>query len=185
MFFILAPLNSMANDPEYMNKLEKFINGELKKISYEDIIINSVRRQNDKNYNLSDKDLKALQRRWISQKNKKKQPLIDEQMGNIVSRYLKKIQEDSNEKYTQIIVIDNKGLNVGQSIVTENYLQSGQDIWKKTFGNTSYKDYISDLYYNDTTGLFQVDVSFIITSDDQPIGVLYAGIDIELLEDKH
>jgi hypothetical protein len=166
---------------DYQKDIEEIVNSEMKLWSNKEIIVNAIKTQNDKNKDLSVSDMKILDTKWMTEKRMNKHPLVKKVLSNEISEFLKTIQDESDGLYTEIILIDNKGMNVGQSIISGNYWQGQQPKWEKTFGANSYATYVSDLHFDDNTELFQVEVSFLITSDDEPIGVLYAGIDVEKL----
>jgi hypothetical protein len=179
-FITLYTSQSWALD--YQKDIEDLVAIELKPIAAKDIVVSSVKAQNEKNAELSLSDMKILDAKWIGEKRKSKRPLVKRVLGNPLSEFLKKLQDDSDGLYTEIIVMDSKGLNVAQSILSEHYWAGQSTKWEKTFGSKSYATYISDLHFDEGTEMFQVEVSFMIMSDDTPIGVLYAGIDVEKLE---
>ena len=67
-------------------------------------------------------------------------------------------------------------------MVSDDYWQGNIEKWKKTLGSRSYGTYISDLAFDYNTEFFQVEVAFIASMNDEPIGVVYAGVDVEQLE---
>lgn len=168
---------------DYTQDLNDFINIEMKQWVNGDLVIDTLARHNEKNANLSEANLKIEDNNWRSELRKFNQPLISEIMGNELSTYLKKILEDGKGVYTEIIIIDSKGLNAAQTIISENYWNVGRPRWDKTFLVKSYSPYISEVHYSDETNKFQAEVSFMIIRDEQPIGVVFAGIDVEQLED--
>lgn len=183
LFCIFVGICFAANSQEYTKDLTELVNSEMKQWSHKDIVINAVKLQNSKSADLSVSDLKILDSKWIGEKRKNKKPLIRKVLDNDLSEYLRKIQEDGEGLYTEIIVTDNRGLDVGQSQISSNYWQGQEDKWKNTFGSRSYATYVSDLHFDDNTEAFQVEVSFMIISDDEPIGMVYAGVDVEQLEE--
>ncbi len=54
-------------------------------------------------------------------------------MANPLSNYLKQVKRDNGDLFAEIYVMDNKGLNVGQSDVTPDYWQGDEGKWRKTF----------------------------------------------------
>ena len=53
-------------------------------------------------------------------------------MANPLSNYLKQVKRDNGDLFAEIYVMDNKGLNVGQSDVTPDYWQGDEGKWRKT-----------------------------------------------------
>ncbi len=168
---------------EYDKDLNEVAATDMKGWAYDDIVINALKKSNEKNADISITDRKILDNKWQGEKRKNKQSLINSVMGNELSEYLKEIHKDGEGIYTEIIVIDMFGINVGQSRISGNYWQGQQDKWVKTYKDRSYANYIGDLHFDDNTELFQVELSFMIIIEDEPIGVVYAGIDVEQIED--
>jgi hypothetical protein len=54
-------------------------------------------------------------------------------MANALSSFLHLKKRTGEGLYTKIIVMDNKGLNVGLSDPTPNYWHGDEDIWRQTF----------------------------------------------------
>jgi hypothetical protein len=178
----LVPLASYAVDSREKD-IEELVTSEMKIWANKDIIVNAIKSQNDKNKDISIADMKILDNKWTGEKRMLKRPLAIKVLSTELSGFLKTIQDESDGLYTEIIVMDNKGMNVGQSVMSQNYWQGDQPKWEKIFPTKSYSTYISDLHFDDNTELFQVEVSFLLMSDEEPIGVVYAGIDVERLAD--
>ena len=185
IFFVLAFVCyiSSAYAADYKAKLEELINSEMKAWSQSEEVSLFLKSQNEKNADLSESDFKILNSRWQAEKRKLNKTLTDKVLGNELSGYLKEIEEKGQGVYTEIIIIDKFGLSAGQSMDSLNYFHAGEKRWDKTFGSNSYAAYISDLHFDDNTNLFQVDVAFMIFADEEAIGVAYAGIDVEQLEE--
>ncbi len=172
-----------ASAATYTQDLLEFINLEIKPSVNSDIVIDNLLKHNEMHVSLVESSLRLLDNNWHSEIRKIDQPLIRQIKENELSKFLMKMQEASHGVYTQITIIDAKGLNISQTVITENYWNIGKAIWDQTMGIKSYAPYISDLYYSDETSKFQVAVSFMIIADEQPIGIIAAGIDVEQLEE--
>ena len=168
---------------DYTQDLEDFITAELKPWINSDIVLDNLRLQNEASVDISESNLMVMDNNWRSEFRKVNQPLIGQVLNSELSAFLKKKLEEGQGVYTQIAIINNKGLNIAQTVVSDHYWNIGQPRWDKTFRQGSYATYISDLYYSDETSKFQVEISFMIIADDQPVGILAAGIDVEQLED--
>src|SRR3546814_2819111 len=57
---------------------------------------------------------------WRAQTDASSKPMIDAVMGSSLSKYLRQQQEATQGTATEIFVMDNRGLNVGQSEVTSD-----------------------------------------------------------------
>lgn len=178
---VFLPIASYAEKAAYLNDLEEFINSEVKALVSSDKVIRAVQEQNVENEDMITSEMRVLENKWSSERRKKKRPLSKMIKEANLSVFLAKVKEKSGDIFTEIVVTDSNGITVGQSGLSENYWYGRQNVWKQTFESRSYSTYISDLYFNDHTGLFQVDVAMMIVYDDNPIGMLFMGIDVELI----
>ena len=182
MFFsVLASFNAVAQQ-DYRSDINDFVVNEMKLWLKNDIVIKALKKQNEKNELLSQTDKKILNDTWIGERRKHKRPLTDRVLENDLSNFLKIKQKESQGLFTEIIIIDAYGINAGQSMISDDYWQGNNEKWKKTLGSRSYVTYISDLAFDYNTEFFQVEVAFIASMNDEPIGVVYAGVDVEQLE---
>lgn len=180
---MLFPSKSIAVTADYSQDLSDFINIEIKSWVNSDIVIDNLTKQNEISANYNESNLKALDNSWRGEYRKINQPTINQVLTSELSQFLQKKMADSQGVFTEITIIDSKGLNMAQTIISEDCWNVGKPRWDKTFKEKSYVPYISDVYYSDKTNKFQVEVSFMIISNDQPIGVIDAGIDVEQLDD--
>lgn len=98
-----------------------------------DIVQMSVRNQNRKNSSATQADIDTLDKQWRDETAGTAKPLISATLSNPLSAYLTRIQAHSSGLFTEIFVMDNKGLNVGQSSISSDYWQGDEDKWQKTY----------------------------------------------------
>src|SRR3546814_11055848 len=70
---------------------------------------------------------------WRAQTDASSKPMIDAVMGSSLSKYLRQQQEATQGTATEIFVMDNRGLNVGQSEVTSDYWQGDEAKFQKSY----------------------------------------------------
>lgn len=93
----------------------------------------SVEAQNRRYAAVQQDKIDDLDNQWKAERKAQSQPLIAAVLSNPLSSYLTQIQAASNGLYTEIFVVDNKGLNVGQSSITSDYWQGDEAKFKKTY----------------------------------------------------
>jgi len=98
-----------------------------------DIVQMSVNDQNIRSSERTDDDIAELDEKWRKETASKAKPLISATLSNPLSAYLTRLQAHSNGLFTEIFVMDNKGLNVGQSTVSSDYWQGDEAKWQKTY----------------------------------------------------
>ena len=104
-------------------------------------------------------------------------------LSNALSSYLKTVKAVSQGLYTEIFVMDNKGLNVGQSDVTSDYWQGDEAKWKKTYKVGPQAMHIGKVKTDESTQTLQSQLSLSIADPDsgQVIGAVTVGVNVEQL----
>lgn len=150
------------------------------------VVINAIKAQNAKHASLTQADVDKLDNQWKAETKASNKPLINAVLGNELSKYLKKVEEDSKGLITEIFVMDDKGLNVGQSDVTSDYWQGDEAKWQKTYKVGPDAIHISDVSQDESTQKFQSQLSLPVNDPDtkKPIGAVTIGIDVEALLQK-
>jgi hypothetical protein len=148
------------------------------------VVINAVKAQNAKNAALTQADIDKMDKQWMAETKASGKPLIDAVLGNELSKYLKKVQEDSKGLITEIFVMDDKGLNVGQSEVTSDYWQGDEAKWQKTFKVGPDAIHIGDVSQDESTQRFQSQLSLPVVDPEakKVIGAVTIGLDVENLQ---
>lgn len=79
--------------------------------------------------------------------------------------------------------MDAKGLNVGQSDVTSDYMQGDEDKWQKTYPVGPDAVFIDEVEFDDSSGQFQSQANATVTdpATGQAIGAITLGINVEKL----
>jgi len=147
------------------------------------IVINAVKAQDAKHAALTQADVDKLDKDWRAQTKVANKPLINAVLGNELSAYLKKVKADSKGLITEIFVMDDKGLNVGQSDVTSDYWQGDEAKWQKTFKVGPDAVHISEVEQDESTQRFQSQLSLPVVDPDtkKVIGAVTIGLDVENL----
>jgi hypothetical protein len=103
-------------------------------------------------------------------------------LSSPLSNYLLYLQAQSAGLYTEMFVMDNKGLNVGQSSVTSDYWQGDEAKYQKTFLIGPDATFIDEPEFNDDTKTWRVQFDFTIVdpASGKPIGA--AAIEMNLTE---
>lgn len=110
----------------------EFING-LRKIFTSRVATISIRAQNERYADITQNNIDDLNKQWRAEANSASQPLIAQLMGNPLSSYLIRKKAESLGLYTEIFVLDAKGLNVGQSSVTSDFWHGDEPKYQNTF----------------------------------------------------
>ena len=84
---------------------------------------------------------------------------------------------------TEIFVMDNKGLNVGQSDVTSDYWQGDEAKWQKTFLAGADAVFIDAVEFDESTQTFQSQLSLPVVDPQSGdvIGAVTIGVNVDTL----
>lgn len=148
------------------------------------VVVAAVRAQNDQNAGLAQSDVDRLDKQWRAETAASNRPLIDQVLSNGLSRYLGKVKDDGRGLYTEIFVMDNKGLNVGQSDVTSDYWQGDEDKWQKTYSAGANAVLIDDIEFDESTQSFQSQLSLPVVDNGsgEVVGAITIGVNVDLLQ---
>lgn len=169
-----AMLSAGSIDEALIKKIKSYLQTE--------IVILSVRNQNIKYNNIKGDEVTALDKQWVEERKRDKQPLIAATLSNPLSAYLTRIQAHSYGIFTEIIVMDNKGLNVGQSNITADYWQGDEAKWQKTYAKGAGTVFIDEPEWHKETATWRVQVNMSIDDPESGQAIGAATCEINLTE---
>jgi hypothetical protein len=142
-----------------------------------------VKAQNAKHAGLSQADIDNMDKDWIAQTDAGSKPMIDAVLGNALSQFLQQQQGAAGGVVTEIFVMDNRGLNVGQSEITSDYWQGDEAKWQKTYQAGANALFIDEVEMDESTQAFQSQLSMSIVdpASGEVIGAITVGINIDAL----
>ncbi|WP_085899078.1 hypothetical protein [Kiloniella majae] len=175
-------IDDIQNSPPLA--VQDILQNEIKPLARSSDLIKAIRQQNVANIGLNQKQIIALDQKWRQETEKLDHPFIDQLLNNAASKQLQLLKNNKNGLITEIIVTDNKGLNVAISDITSDYWQGDEDKWQKTLPVGPDAVFISDPDIDQSTQQFQIQISVTITDPEnhKGIGSLTVGIDLDLLE---
>jgi hypothetical protein len=158
-----------------------FIDSNVRPWLDEPAIINAVIAQNAIHARLGQAAIDKLDARWRTEFSSAARPMIEAQLSNPLSLYLKGQQRAAGGLVTEIFVMDNRGLNVGQSDVTSDYWQGDEAKWQESFGAGLL--HIEEAQRDESTQLMQSQASLPIKDPrtGAVIGTITVGINLDAL----
>jgi len=170
-----------AND--YEPQIRAAFEAKIKPWLSDPAVVEAIKAQNQKHAGLSDADVDALDKDWRAQAEAGNGPLIDEVLANALSSFLKSKKSEIGSMVTEMFVMDNLGLNVGQSDVTSDYMQGDEAKWQKTYPAGPGAVFVDDVEFDDSTESFQSQISVTVTdpATGEPIGAITIGVNVEEL----
>ena len=158
-----------------------FVESDVRPWLEEPAIVNAIIAQNAAHAGLGQAQIDELDARWRAELASARRPMIEAQLSNPLSLYLKGRQRAAEGVITEIFVMDNRGLNVGQSDVTSDYWQGDEAKWQKSFGAGLL--HIDEAARDDSTQLMQSQASLPIRDPrtGTVIGAITVGVNLDAL----
>ncbi|MCF8480993.1 MAG: PDC sensor domain-containing protein [Rhodospirillum sp.] len=145
-------------------------------------VVAAIKAQNTDHAGLSQADIDGLDTQWRAETEAPPSPLIDGVLGNDLSAYLSKVKDGADGLYAEIFVMDNKGLNVGQSDVTSDYWQGDEAKFQQSFGAGPDAMHLSDVEFDESSQTYLIQMSLPINDGGAPIGAVTVGLNAEALQ---
>ena len=174
---------SAAAQDAHVAPVTDYIETNIKPWLSDPVLVDAVKAQNAQNAGLAQADIDALDKKWRAETEGSSKEMIDGVLGNALSQFLKAKQQEAGGLITEVFVMDNKGLNVGQSDVTSDYWQGDEDKWSKTYGAGPDAIFIDGAEKDESTQMLQSQGSIAIKdpASGEAIGAITVGINLDAL----
>lgn len=166
---------------EFKPQIDAFFQSNIEAWLASNEIVDAIKAQNTKHAKLNADTIDALDQKWRAEAKAGEGELVNSLLGNDLSRFLSAKKAAHDTTITEIFVMDNKGLNVGQSDVTSDYMQGDEAKWTQTFGTGGQAVFIDEVEFDDSTQSFQSQISATIIdpATGQAIGAITIGLNVE------
>ena len=144
------------------------------------MVIAAIKAQNARNGGLSEAEIIDLDNQWRAELNAGNRPMIDTVMANELSAHLKKHADASGGAITEVFVMDQVGLNVGQSALTSDYWQGDEAKFTETYPKGAGSVHVSEIELDESTQTYQAQVSMPVVdpADGSVVGAVTFGINV-------
>jgi hypothetical protein len=165
----------------YVTAINDYVKANVLSWAADPALVDAIKAQNAANANLSQGDIDALDAKWKAEVEATDKPMISSTLGNPVSKFLAEKKRAAGGLITEVFVMDDKGLNVGQSDVTSDYWQGDEAKFQKSFGAGADAVFVDEIEKDESTQTLQSQVSLTIKdpASGAPIGAITLGIDVE------
>jgi hypothetical protein len=143
------------------------------------VVVNAIKAQNIEYANLKNYEINKLDNSWIDRSDKK---LIDSKMNNELSTFLKKKKETANGVIFEIFVFDAKGLNVGETDLTQDFNQGDEAKYWKTYQVGPDAIFVDKVENDGGKTVSQASLTIKDPSTGKAIGAVTVGIDVDKLK---
>lgn len=177
---VLSATASHAQRSNYQSFMKDLVESNIQQWLQDPQVIESIKAQNAKHANLSQDEILRLDEQWRAERKEKEQPLINAVLGKPLSTFLQEVKEQNEGLFSEIFVMDNKGLNVGQSDSTSDYWQGDEDKWQKTYAAGPEGMLIGNREFDESANKFliQVSVSIVDPANQEAIGAATIGVNL-------
>ena len=132
LLMVALPCSVIADG--HQAKIQKYVDSSIRGWLFAPELLAAVAQQNINHMGLSGDDITNLDQQWRTEKKYHGGgDLMDSKMNNQLSAFLRGVKAASGGVIVEIFVMDNIGLNVGQTDPTGDYMQGDEAKWKKTY----------------------------------------------------
>lgn len=179
--FLAAP--GMAQAQDHVELITEYVNDKVVPWLSDPVVVGAIMEQNGANASIDQAGIDALDKQWRAEVEASARPMIDKVMGNDLSKFLAGKQQDAGGMITEIFVMDEHGLNVGQSEVTSDYWQGDEGKFQKSYGAGAGAIFVDEVEKDESTQTLQSQVSVAISdpATGKLIGAVTLGINVDAL----
>ncbi len=180
VFTAFFAATAVAEEP-HVAPMKEFAEAQVAAWIQDPSVVEAIKAQNDKHAGLTESEIGSLDQQWRSETGADSQPFIDKVLKNALSQHLASLKAGQQGLVTEIFVMDNKGLNVGQSDVTSDYWQGDEAKWKETYLAGPNAVFVDEVEQDESTQMFQSQLSMAITdpASGEVIGAITVGVNVD------
>lgn len=180
---LLVVAGPVSAENPHAGKMTAFYTQNLKAWAASADFIKAIKDQNEAHKALSGADIDKLDLQWRAEVKDKSGPLTSALAAKPISILLEEKRKEAGGKITELIIMDAKGLNVGQAPLTSDYMQGDEPKWQKTFQVGPNAIFVDELDFDKSAKRFQAQLSATIVdpATGTPIGAITVGFDVEKL----
>lgn len=179
---MMSPVSAQTIAPNVDNLITPSVIEEMREWIETDIVRISIGAQNARLQKLPQEQIDALDTQWREERESDDKPLIAATLSNPLSVYLTRLQGKSLGLYAEIFVMDQNGLNVGQSSITGDFWQGDEAKFQKTYDVSGDALFVDEPEWDDENKIWRGQVSFTITDEGKSIGAVTMEVNLTELE---
>jgi len=179
---MMSPVSAQTIAPNVDSLITPSVIEEMREWIETDIVRISIGAQNARLQKLPQEQIDALDTQWREERESDDKPLIAATLSNPLSVYLTRLQGKSLGLYAEIFVMDQNGLNVGQSSITGDFWQGDEAKFQKTYDLSGDALFIDEPEWDDENKIWRGQVSFTITDEGKSIGAVTMEVNLTELE---
>lgn len=172
---------ALAQDAEIKAKAQDYTKSQVGKWVADADVVAALNAANAANASYDQSKIDELDKQWRAEVGAAAHPLIDQIMASPASAKAKSWCDGAGGVVTEIILMDNKGLNVGICDPTSDYWQGDEAKYQNTFPKGAGAVFVDEVEQDASTQKFQVQSNMTVVdpATGQPIGAVTVGLDAE------
>lgn len=175
---MVSPASAQTAKPSTESLITPAMVEEMRQWIETDIVRIAIQAQNDRLQKQTQDQIDALDKQWVAERESDDKPLIAATLSNPLSIYLTRLQGQSLGLYAEIFVMDQNGLNVGQSSITGDYWQGDEAKFQKTYNVSADALFIDEPEWDEDNKIWRSQVSFTLTDADKSIGAVTMEVNL-------
>ena len=179
---LVSPAAAQSVKPDIHRLITPSVIEDMRQWIETDIVRISIGAQNERLKKLSQDKIDALDAQWVAERESDDKPLIAATLSNPLSVYLTRLQGQSLGMYAEIFVMDQNGLNVGQSSITGDFWQGDEAKFQKTYDVSGDALFVDEPEWDDGNKIWRGQVSFTVTDEGESIGAVTMEVNLTELE---
>jgi len=147
------------------------------------LIVEAIKAQNAAHAGLTEADIATLDQAWIAEADIGGGGLYEAMRANPVSQMLIERESGAAGMVVQMWIMDDHGLNVGQTALTGDLNQGDEAKWLETYAVGAGAIHVSDVEFDAEIQAYVVQSSMTVVdpATGEPIGAVTVGINAEFL----
>ena len=166
---------AIAGNP-YADTLTDLVDSTISTWVQDPAVVAAILAQNGESVAFSDERIAELDALWQSG-TAEGNALINEVWNNALSEQLKGYKNGAPHLFSEIFVVDARGLNVGQSDVTSDYFQGDEAKWQVPHDTGGV--HFGEVEFDESSRAYLSQVSAPIMHEGQFIGTITVGVNVE------
>ena len=173
----LAPA-AQAAEPD--DSMVAYVNGKVRVWFLDAALQQAIVASNVQHQGMSEAEILALDTLWRAEVGSSDAPTITPVVESPASAILRGHVDDSGGVISEIILMDNRGMNVAVSSVTSDFWQGDEAKYLETFPKGADAMHVGEIELDESSQTYQAQVSFVVTdAAGTPVGAVTVGLNAE------
>ncbi|SFE08902.1 cache domain-containing protein [Roseivivax sediminis] len=149
-------------------------------LAADSVVMSAMRASNARHADLTEDQILALDAAWRAEVGAAVTPTISPVLDDPASEIVRGAVANSQGRMTEVILMDNRGMNVAISGVTSDFWQGDEAKFLETFGAGPEAVHTGEVEFDESTQAYQVQVSVPVADETGAlVGAVAVGLNID------